>query len=383
MTASAPIPSSDPTERQPRAYGDELHGRGCPIAHGAGDEVVIVGHAEALAAATDAEAFSSAVSRFLQIPNGLDGEEHAAFRRLLDRYLALEVVDGYADEFLAAARSTITELVTDETVTVDAVAQLGATYAVRSMLAWLGWPVSMEQRLIDWVIANNEATRSGELERTAAVAEEFDAIIRDALAESPADSVTRRLVRDESLGRPLESAEVISILRNWTGGDLSSMAYCIGVILAALVEIPALQDRLREWEYVSDAEFVAIMDEILRRDSPFVSNRRITTGPVSVGGAELPAGQSVRIHWTAANRDPRRFGEPDAYDPEANAAQNLVWGAGPHACPGKDLSMLELRAFIDELLAVVTVTAADTAAGERETHPVGGWASLPVTLTRR
>ena len=45
--------------------------------------------------------------------------------------------------------------------------------------------------------------------------------------------------------------------------------------------------------------------------------------------------------------------------------------------------MLELRAFVDELLAVVTVTAADTVSGERETHPVGGWASLPVTLTRR
>lgn len=268
-------------------------------------------------------------------------------------------------------------------MTVDVVAELGATYSVRSMLAWLGWPESMEERLIRWVVANNEATRSGELEQTAAVAEEFDAIIREAVAHSPEDSVTRRLVRDESLGRPLEQAEVISILRNWTGGDLSSMAYCIGVILAALAETPTLQDRLRDWEYVSDAEFTAIVDEILRRDSPFVSNRRVTTEPVTVGGAELPAGQMVRIHWTAANRDPRQFTEPDTYDPEANAAGNLVWGAGPHVCPGKDLSMLELRAFVDELLAAVTVTAADTAAGERETHPVGGWASLPVTLERR
>lgn len=376
------LPTADPTGTEPRSYADDLHARSCPVVHDSGEEVVVTGHAEALEVALDARAYSSAVSRFLQIPNGLDGQEHTAFRRLIERYLSPEAIEPYAEDFLRAAERTVAELVPGDSATVDAVAELGANFAVRAMLGWLGWPAELEERLIAWVVANNDATRSGELERTAAVAEEFDAIIHEAVEKSPEGSVTWQLVHDESLGRRLEPAEGISILRNWTGGDLSSMAYCIGVLLAALAEFPALQERLRNWQEVSDTEFVAIVDEILRRDSPFVSNRRITTCPVTLGGAELPEGQRIRIHWTAANRDPREFADPDAFEPQANAPANLVWGAGPHVCPGKDLSMLELRAFVDELLAVCTVTKADTAAGERETHPVGGWSRLPVTLER-
>ena len=157
------------------------------------------------------------------------------------------------------------------------------------------------------------------------------------------------------------------------------MAYCIGVIVEALIQHPELKERLGQG--VSRVEFTAIADEILRADSPFVSNRRVTTCPVSLDGVELPEGQKVRIHWTAANRDPETFDDVDGFDPEANAPQNLVWGAGPHACPGKDLSVIELKAFTEELCAAVELSRAGD--GEREIHPVGGWASLPVRLTAR
>ena len=156
-------------------------------------------------------------------------------------------------------------------------------YAVRAMTTWLGWPAELDDTLVAWVADNNAATRSGELARTAEVAERFDAIIRsvvEPLQEHPDDSVTSRLVHDDSLGRRLEFDEVVSVLRNWTAGDLSSMAYCIGVVLDALIEHPELQDRLRQG--VSRREFGAIADEILRADSPFVSNRRVTTCPVQL-----------------------------------------------------------------------------------------------------
>ena len=89
----------------------------------------------------------------------------------------------------------------------------------------------------------------------------------------------------------------------------------------------------------------------------------------------------MRIHWTAANRDPVVFADADGFEPDAHADDNLVWGAGPHACPGKALSIVELQAFFEELLAAAEVTSAGE--GEREVHPVGGWASLPVRLTAR
>ncbi|WP_394283785.1 cytochrome P450 [Corynebacterium sp.] len=384
---AASLPTADPTATQPVAYGDGLHARGCPVVHGSGGEVIVVGHEEARRVAEDAETFSSVVSRFLQIPNGLDGEEHRRFRTLLDTYLDASVVQNLSGGFHAVAREVVAEHLTGETVTVDAVGDLGDTFAVRTMLDWLGWAPELEDRLVAWVKENNDATRSGELERTAAAAAEFDAIIDAAVVPklaAPGEDVTSRLIEDDSLGRRLTREEVVSILRNWTGGDLSSMSYCIGVLLKALADDPPLQERLRVG--VSDAEFEAIVDEVLRRDSPFVSNRRVTTCPVTLGGVEVPEGSQVRLHWTAANRDPEAFENPDGFAPEAHAGKNLVWGAGPHYCPGKALSMVELEAFLTELLRAASVRNPEgedaQLAAVREIHPVGGWSSLPVTLVR-
>lgn len=370
----APLASSEP-----RAYGDALLERGAKLARD-GEEIVVTGNALARDVAEDPQRFSSGVSRFLQLPNGLDGEEHTKVRSLIDAYLAPDQVDHLEPKFRRIAR----ELAADAAArgTVDSVNDLGAQYAVRAMTTWLGWPAELDDTLVAWVADNNAATRSGELARTAEVAERFDAIIRsvvEPLQEHPDDSVTSRLVHDDSLGRRLEFDEVVSVLRNWTAGDLSSMAYCIGVVLDALIEHPELQDRLRQG--VSRREFGAIADEILRADSPFVSNRRVTTCPVQLDGVDLPEGQRVRIHWTAANRDPDAFADADGFDPDANASGNLVWGAGPHACPGRALSIVELQALTEELLAVAELSRAGE--GERETHPVGGWASLPVRLTAR
>lgn len=364
---------------EPRAFADALLGAGTRLAK-AGDEVVVAGHDLAREVAEDPQRYSSAVSRFMQLPNGLDGEEHTKVRAMIEQYLDAPAVEHLEPDFRELAREIIRDAAAKETV--DAVGDIGAQYAVRAMTAWLGWPEDINDELVAWVADNNAATRSGQLERTAAVAERFDDIIRSVVApllENPDDSVTSRLVRDESLGRPLEFEEIVSVLRNWTAGDLSSMAYCIGVIIEALIEHPELKDRLGQG--VSRAEFTAIADEILRADSPFVSNRRVTTCPVSLGDVELPEGQKVRIHWTAANRDPDTFADVDGFDSDANAAQNLVWGAGPHACPGKELSMIELQAFTEELCAAVELSHAGE--GEREIHPVGGWASLPVRLTAR
>lgn len=364
---------------EPRAYGDALLERSAKLARD-GEEIVVTGNALARDVAEDPQRFSSGVSRFLQLPNGLDGEEHTKVRSLIDAYLAPDQVDHLEPKFRRIAR----ELAADAAArgTVDSVNDLGAQYAVRAMTTWLGWPAELDDTLVAWVADNNAATRSGELARTAEVAERFDAIIRsvvEPLQEHPDDSVTSRLVHDDSLGRRLEFDEVVSVLRNWTAGDLSSMAYCIGVVLDALIEHPELQDRLRQG--VSRREFGAIADEILRADSPFVSNRRVTTCPVQLDGVDLPEGQRVRIHWTAANRDPDAFADADGFDPDANASGNLVWGAGPHACPGRALSIVELQALTEELLAVAELSRAGE--GERETHPVGGWASLPVRLTAR
>ena len=122
---------------------------------------------------------------------------------------------------------------------------------------------------------------------------------------------------------------------------------------------------------------------MLRIDDPFVSNRRVTTAAVDVGGVRLPAGAPVKLHWTSANRDEGVFGDPDAFDPAGHAGDNLVYGVGRHACPGRVLATLELRIAVRTLLAGTTsITLDPDRPAEREVAPVGGWARVPVLLDR-
>jgi cytochrome P450 len=101
---------------------------------------------------------------------------------------------------------------------------------------------------------------------------------------------------------------------------------------------------------------------------------------VRIGGHAIPTGERVLLNWTAANRDPLVFGDPDGFRPEQNAPHNLVFGVGPHRCPGRALTLMELRVAVSELLTrTERLTAADEAP-VRERSSGSGWARVPVVL---
>lgn len=369
-----------PAGRDLRAYTDELR-PDHPVVRNDRGEWVLLRHELVRHAALDDLSFSNEVSRFLQVPNGLDGSTHTAFRQALDPFLTPAALAPYRAEFERIAAELMRSL--PRGVSVEAVHEIGAAFAVRAQSAWLGWSSDLEGRLLGWIEDNHEATRSGEAARTAQVAEEFDDIIRSVLAErrsrSTVSDVTGELLRVRVHGRQLSDAEIVSVLRNWTGGDLGSIALCVGVLVHYLASRPELQSRLREG--VPDTELDLAIDEVLRIDDPFVTNRRATTGAVELGGVRLPAGARVKLHWTSANRDERMFGDPDTFDPAGHAADNLVYGIGRHACPGRLLATLELRTAVRALLAGTTTFTLDPdQPAEREVAPVGGWARVPVLL---
>lgn len=356
----------------------------CPMAKETGSDAwLVLGHPEVVSAATDPETFSSTVSTRRVIPNGLDGEEHATYRAVVDRYMTLERVAALEPTARAVAAEIVAGLPRD--VTVKTITHIGTPFAVRSMSAWLGWPRDLEDELVTWMRDNLDATRSGDRSRTAEVAERFDRMIRSLLddrRDRPVTDVTGELMDEQVDGRPLTEEETVSILRNWTAGDLGSLASSVGVIVHFLASRPEVQAELRTHVTNRDVDAQeAAVEEILRIDDPFLANRRRTTTQVDLGDERLEEGTLLRLNWATANRDPRVFPFPDHYDPVGHAPDNLVFGIGPHICPGRALTLMELRVVIAELLAHTDeiVHATDRQA-EREQPPGGGWARVPVVL---
>src|SRR5690606_37949137 len=173
--------------------------------------------------------FSNAVSRHLHVPNGVDGAGHAAWREALDGFFTVRALAAFHGEFRRVAAELVASL--PRGVAVDAVSQVGVRFAVRAQSAWLGWPAALEEHLVDWVAENHAATRSGDRAWTGRVAEAFDDLVRSVLEPrrraaraGEAGDVTTALMRTRVDGRPLSDAELVSVLRNWTGGDLGSIA---------------------------------------------------------------------------------------------------------------------------------------------------------------
>ena len=165
-------------------------------------------------------------------------------------------------------------------------------------------------------------------------------------------------------------------MRNWTVGELGTIAASISIVAHYLAGHPALQDTLR----ADLSGLPPAIDEILRIQAPLIANRRVTTRPVEVAGQRLGAGERITLIWASANRDEAVFGDPDAFDPERNAARNLLYGAGIHVCPGAPLARLELRLVVEALLARTRAIRPSDRPPVLAVYPSSGFATLPLRI---
>ncbi|MCT3006231.1 cytochrome P450, partial [Propionibacterium freudenreichii] len=230
------------------------------------------------------------------------------------------------------------------------------------------------------------ATASGDRAATAAVAEQFDGYItglldeRRAMGDAAPDDLTTRLMKEQVDGRVLNDGELVSILRNWTVGELSTISAAAGIVVDHLAEHPDVQSLMRA-KAGSPATLDDAVDEILRIHPPLISNRRVVAEPTQIGGRQFEPGERLTILWASANRDEDVFGDPNEFRLDRPREDNLLYGAGIHACPGAPLARLELRMLTQELLAATgTITPDRGATSQYASYPASGFAELSVIL---
>ena len=380
VSASIPLwePLSEAALADQRGTYDRMRAA-CPLAESPRG-VTLFRHADVTAAATDPARFSSAVSAYRQVPNALDQPEHTAYRAAIDFFFAPERMAALEPRLRNITHEIISALPRD--VTVDTVTDIGYPLAVRAQAEWLGWH-GIENELLAWMAENHAATRSRDRSRTATVAAAFDEIVsaqvqrRRRMGSDAPEDPTTELLSVTVNGTLLSDTDIVSILRNWTAGDLASMAAAVGVVVHFLAAHTEVQVALR----AQPGNLAAAIDEMLRIDDPFLVSRRVTTTAARVKGYLLEPGERIYLNWTSANRDETVFGDPDAYRPAENAAHNLVYGTGIHVCPGRPLATLELIVTVETLLSLTAhAELAPDAQPVRETYPLGGWWKLPIRL---
>lgn len=170
------------------------------------------------------------------------------------------------------------------------------------------------------------------------------AAVEEAITASRPGSLLAEAARDEAR---LTTPEVVanSAILMFGGIDTTE-----GMIANAALHLLGHPDQLR---LVRDepALLPAAIEESLRLEPSASVVDRYAVRDTALGGADVRAGDLVRVSIAGANRDPAVFPDPDRFDVRRhNAAEHLAFAHGPHFCFGAHLARLETRAALTALL---------------------------------
>jgi cytochrome P450 len=111
---------------------------------------------------------------------------------------------------------------------------------------------------------------------------------------------------------------------------------------------PDIQQELRD----NPKKIADFLEEVLRFEGSVKCGARLCIRTVTIGGVEIKAGTTLLLTHMGANRDPRRFANPDVFDMNRpKAKEHLAFGRGAHTCIGSALARSEVRVSIEQLLA--------------------------------
>ncbi len=141
--------------------------------------------------------------------------------------------------------------------------------------------------------------------------------------------------------------DVVRVATNVFSAGQETTVRLLSTALKVMGDDPEVQRKLRE-----DRSLLPnFIEECLRIESPVKGDFRLSRVPTTIGDQAIGAGSTVMVINGAANRDPRRFENPDDFDVERkNARQHLAFGRGIHSCPGAPLARAETRIGLERLL---------------------------------
>ncbi|MBV9665290.1 MAG: cytochrome P450 [Actinobacteria bacterium] len=177
--------------------------------------------------------------------------------------------------------------------------------------------------------------------------EKFSEYVEDRRANPQNDVLTGLAQATFPDGSLPEVIDVVRVASNLFAAGQETTVRLLGAALQFIGERPELQQQLREHREL----IPNFVEECLRIESPVKGDFRVARVPTTVGGIDIPAGTTVMVLNGAANRDARRFPDPDELRLDRdNVHQQLAFGRGIHSCPGGPLARTEGRVSVERLL---------------------------------
>lgn len=187
---------------------------------------------------------------------------------------------------------------------------------------------------------------------------QFAALVEDlvrARRSNPRDDLLSALAAGGAAD--LTDIEIIATVILLLNAGHEATVHAITNAIRLIIEHPdAFETIERQVEMEGTIDDRAIA-ELLRFEPPLQLFHRWTLREVELAGTPLPPGVKVGLALGGANRDPRRFADPETIDLHRSDNPHLSFGSGVHRCIGASLASLELRIAIEEFVRATTARA--------------------------
>ncbi|RYY51257.1 MAG: cytochrome P450 [Actinomycetales bacterium] len=169
------------------------------------------------------------------------------------------------------------------------------------------------------------------------------------------------------------------LVRSLLSAGVDTTVHGLAALLHALSTHPHEYARLQERPQLVRTAF----DEAVRLESPVQTFFRTADVDVEIGGTVVPADSKILMYLASANRDPRRWDDPDRFDLTRDPSGHVGFGMGLHQCVGQHIARLESEAVLTALLARVELIEPLPGARLHLNNTLRGWESLPLRLVAR
>jgi len=309
-----------------------------------------------------------------------DPPRHDAPRRVLSKVLGPRELHRLRERWFADAE-TLVDAALGAGDTFDAVQVLAEAFPLRMFPDAVGIPSEGRENLLPYgdVAFNafgpaNDLAAKGAPKMAELTAWLNAQCTRDALT---GDGFGARIWAAADRG-DITPAQAPLVVRSLLSAGVDTTVHGLSATLYAFATNPGQWQRLRADPGLARVAF----DEAVRWEAPVQIFFRTATCDVEVGDVAVPDGRKILMFLGAANRDPRRWDDPDAFDLSRDPSGHVGFGFGIHQCVGQHVARLEAEALLTALAARVERIELAGPVRRHHNNTLRAWKSIPVRVQR-
>jgi len=284
----------------------------------------------------------------------LDPPDHTKLRQIIGEAFNPEMVANQRAEVEEVTESLIDDMATQAPGEVEFIDSFAHPLPVHVICKIMGLPMGDGENLGEWsknigLTLFHYYDADNRHERTEESIREFTDYLREIVHErkvDPQDDLITYLHEAEADGETLTEDEVVAtaVLLLFAGHETTTNLLANGVL--ELLRHPEQMEMLREDPSLAPKA----VEEILRYQGTSKSLTRGVVEDFELRDKQIEAGDRILLSQAAANRDPRKFDNPDTFDITSGSMDHLGFGHGTHHCLGAPLARLETRVAFPALV---------------------------------